>query len=164
MLTDTDALLSLCQDVLKACSAKGLMLASAESCTGGLITGYLTAVAGSSDVVERGFVTYTNEAKQELLGVPVALFEADGAVNEPVARAMAEGALGNSNAQIAVSVTGIAGPGGGSEGKPVGLVHMACARSGAETIHERHVFDGDRNAVRSATVKAALELVLRQVG
>ncbi len=149
--------------VLDACRKAGLRLAVAESCTGGLITGCLTAVAGSSDVVERGFVVYTNEAKMELLGVPAALFEpqgAPGAVSEEVARAMAEGALQHSNAQIGVAVTGIAGPGGGTEGKPVGLVHIACARDGAETLHESHVFDGGRDAVRMQSVAAALALVL----
>ena len=157
--------------VLDACRKAGLRLAVAESCTGGLIAGCLTAVAGSSDVVERGFVVYTNEAKQELLGVPAALFEpqggphgAPGAVSEEVVRAMAEGALQHSNAQIAVAVTGIAGPGGGTEGKPVGLVHIACARDGAETLLESHVFDGGRDAVRMQSVAAALALVRCRVG
>ncbi|MCH8237685.1 MAG: CinA family protein [Proteobacteria bacterium] len=152
--------------VLDACREAGLRLAVAESCTGGLITGCLTAVAGSSDVVERGFVVYTNEAKRELLGVPAALFDdgAPGAVSEEVARAMAEGALQHSNAQIGVAVTGIAGPGGGTEGKPVGLVHIACARDGAETLHESHVFDGGRDAVRMQSVAAALALVRCRVG
>ena len=154
------------ETVLDACREAGLRLAVAESCTGGLITGCLTAVAGSSDVVERGFVVYTNEAKRELLGVPAALFDDDapGAVSEEVARAMAEGALQHSNAQIGVAVTGIAGPGGGTEGKPVGLVHIACARDGAETLHESHVFDGGRDAVRMQSVAAALALVRCRVG
>ena len=150
--------------VLDACREAGLRLAVAESCTGGLITGCLTAVAGSSDVVERGFVVYTNEAKRELLDVPAALLETVGAVSEEVARAMAEGALQHSNAQIGVAVTGIAGPGGGTEGKPVGLVHIACARDGAETLHESHVFDGGRDAVRMQSVAAALALVRCRVG
>ena len=152
------------ETVLDACREAGLRLAVAESCTGGLITGCLTAVAGSSDVVERGFVVYTNEAKRELLGVPAALLETVGAVSEEVARAMAEGALKHSNAQIGVAVTGIAGPGGGTEGKPVGLVHIACARDGAETLHESHVFDGGRDAVRMQSVAAALALVRCRVG
>ena len=152
--------------VLDACRKAGLRLAVAESCTGGLIAGCLTAVAGSSDVVERGFVVYTNEAKQELLGVPAALFDdgAPGAVSEDVVRAMAEGALQHSNAQVSVAVTGIAGPGGGTEGKPVGLVHIACARDGAETLLESHVFDGGRDAVRMQAVAAALALVRCRVG
>ncbi len=150
--------------VLDACRKAGLRLAVAESCTGGLITGCLTAVAGSSDVVERGFVVYTNEAKTENLGVLAALIESEGAVSEAVARAMAEGALEHSNAQISVAVTGIAGPGGGTEGKPVGLVHIACARDGAETLLESHVFDGGRDAVRMRSVAAALALVRCRVG
>ncbi len=145
--------------VLDALRKAGLRVAVAESCTGGLVAGLLTAVAGSSDVVERGFVVYTNEAKQELLGVPAALLETVGAGSEEVARAMAEGALKQSNAQISVAVTGIAGPGGGTEEKPVGLVHIAAARDGAETLLESHVFDGGRDAVRMQSVAAALALV-----
>jgi len=148
-------------DLLALCRAKGLRVATAESCTGGLIAAALTAVAGSSDVVDRGFVTYSNEAKQQMLGVPVPLFDSVGAVSEDVARAMAEGAVSRADAQLAVSVTGIAGPGGGSETKPVGLVHIAAARAGGATRHERHVFDGDRDAVRRATVVAALGMLSR---
>lgn len=142
--------------VLEVCRGAGIKLATAESCTGGLIAGALTEIAGSSDVVDRGFVTYSNEAKHEMLGVPMALFETVGAVSEDVARAMAEGALERSEADIAVSVTGIAGPGGGTDTKPVGLVHMAVARTGAGTAHYRDVFDGDRAQVRAATVISAL--------
>ncbi len=135
------------------------MLATAESCTGGLIAATLTEVAGSSDVVDRGFVTYSNDAKRDLLGVSEALLAGHGAVSEPVARAMAEGALARSEAHIAVSVTGVAGPGGGSAEKPVGLVHLAAARRGGETRHERHVFAGDRAAVRHQSVAAAFVLI-----
>lgn len=142
----------LASGVLVACRDAGIKLATAESCTGGLIAGALTEIAGSSDVVDRGFVTYSNEAKNEMLGVPMNLFEAVGAVSEDVARAMAEGALARSEAGIAVSVTGIAGPGGGTEAKPVGLVHMAIARTGAGTSHYRDVFAGDRAEVRASTV------------
>jgi nicotinamide-nucleotide amidase len=156
--------LTLAEAVLAACRDGGLKLATAESCTGGLISGCLTAVAGSSDVVERGFVTYTNEAKGQMLGVEAVLFDAHGAVSEGVARAMAEGALRHSNARISIAVTGIAGPGGGSAEKPVGLVHIAAARDGAETLHGRHVFPGDRESVRSQTVSAALEMVLALAG
>ena len=152
--TDVDALAAA---VLETCRTSGLMVATAESCTGGLIASALTEVAGSSDVFERGFVTYSNEAKQTLLGVPVGLFDKVGAVSEEVARAMAEGAMARSKAQLAVSVTGIAGPGGGTETKPVGLVHMAIAREGLETLHFRDVFPGDRSEVRIATVIAALQ-------
>src|SRR5580698_10606896 len=114
------------------------MLATAESCTGGLIAGALTEIAGSSDVVERGFVTYSNAAKTELLGVPAALIDTEGAVSEPVARRMAEGALAHSAADLAVSVTGIAGPGGGTDKKPVGLVWFGLARRGTatRTLHQ----------------------------
>jgi len=149
--------------LLDGCRAQGLKLATAESCTGGLIAGALTALAGSSDVLERGFITYSNEAKQQMLGVPAPLFETVGAVSEEVARAMAEGAVRNAGVDLAVSVTGIAGPGGGTETKPVGLVHMAAARAGTETRHERHVFEGDRGAVRRAAVLHALRLLSRTI-
>ncbi len=156
--------ITLAQEVLDACRAAGLKLAVAESCTGGLISGLLTAQAGSSDVVERGFVTYTNEAKHDMLGVDAALIKTAGAVSEDVARAMAEGALALSNAQIAVAVTGIAGPTGGTADKPVGLVHIAVARDGGEILHGRHVFEGDRDAVRSQSVTAALKMVRKLAG
>lgn len=156
-------LLELAADVLDRCRQQGLRLATAESCTGGLIAGCLTAVAGSSLVFDRGFVTYSNTAKTAELGVPADLLAARGAVNEAVARAMAEGALAAAGLDVTVAVTGIAGPDGGSPGKPVGLVHFAAARSGYDTLHERHVFAGDRQQVRSATVEAALHLLLRRV-
>ena len=117
--------------LLEACRAKGIRLATAESATGGLIAATLTAIAGASDVVERGFVTYSNQAKTELLGVPAELIHAVGAVSEPVAQRMADGALRHSHADIAVSVTGVAGPGGASADKPVGLVCFGLARRGA---------------------------------
>jgi nicotinamide-nucleotide amidase len=138
-----------------------LLLATAESCTGGLIAAGLTAIAGSSDVVERGFVTYSNAAKCELLGVPTALLARHGAVSAQVARAMAEGALGRAPVDVAVAVTGIAGPGGATPGKPVGLVYLAAARKGRETLVERHQFPGDRAAVRLAAVEAAFDLIER---
>ena len=146
-------------DVLARLRARGMMVATAESCTGGMIAGALTAVAGSSDVVDRGFVTYSNEAKTEMLGVPAALIEAAGAVSEEVARAMAEGALARSRAGVTVSVTGVAGPGGGSAEKPVGTVWFGLARRGGETACERRIFPGDRAAVRDATVNYAMELL-----
>ena len=136
-----------------------LMLATAESCTGGLIAAALTDIAGSSDVVDRGFVTYSNAAKTEMLGVPAPLIEAHGAVSAPVAAAMAEGALARSAAAIAVSVTGVAGPGGGSADKPVGTVWFGLARKDAPTRTERRVFPGDRAAVRHATVLHAFALL-----
>lgn len=150
--------------VLDACRARGLLVVTAESCTGGLVAAALTEIAGSSDVVERGFVTYSNEAKEELLGVPRALLAAQGAVSEPVARAMAEGALAHaSRAALSIAVTGIAGPGGGSETKPVGLVFIATARRGRPTLSERHVFPGDRRAIREASVARALAMLLERV-
>jgi len=152
---------SLARSVLESCQRLGVMLATAESCTGGMISAALTDIPGSSRVVDRGFVTYTNEAKQQMLDVPADLIETVGAVSEDVARAMAEGAITHSKAKISVAVTGIAGPDGGSDEKPVGLVHMAVARPGGETLHEKHVFEGDRGAVRTQTVEAALKLVLR---
>ncbi len=145
--------------VLAACRAAGMMVATAESCTGGLIAAALTAIAGSSDVVDRGFVTYSNAAKTQMLGVPAALIEAHGAVSEPVARAMAEGALAHSAAALAVAVTGIAGPGGGSAGKPAGLVWFGLARRGHATSTLHAVFPGDRAEVRRATVAQALSLL-----
>lgn len=147
--------------VLEACRSGRRMVATVESCTGGLVCGALTAIAGSSDVVERGFVTYTNAAKTELVGVPEDLLAAVGAVSEEVARAMAAGGLARSRADIAVAVTGIAGPGGATPAKPVGLVHIAAARRDGAIEHERHVFAGDRDAVRRASVLAALAMVER---
>jgi nicotinamide-nucleotide amidase len=143
----------------------GLKAATAESCTGGLVAGTLTAVPGSSDVVERGFVTYSNEAKSELLGIPASLIAEHGAVSEPVARAMAEGAVARSLADVAVGVTGVAGPGGGTAAKPVGLVHFAAARRGGQTIHlERRYGDLGRAGIREAAVADALDLLDRVAG
>jgi nicotinamide-nucleotide amidase len=150
----------LAQQVLERCRARKLMLATAESCTGGMIAAALTDIAGSSDVVERGFVTYSNAAKTEMLGVPADLIERVGAVSEEVARAMAAGALAHAPVDLAVAVTGIAGPGGGSAEKPVGLVHFGLARRDHPVEAEHHVFAGDRGAVRRATVKRALEMLL----
>lgn len=146
--------------LIKAAATKGWLIATAESCTGGLIAGLLTEIAGSSVAVDRGFVTYSNEAKAQMLGVPEKLLADFGAVSEPVARAMAQGALAHSRAHVTVSVTGVAGPGGGSPSKPVGLVHFACARKDAATIHlERRFGDIGRSAVRLATVDQALRLL-----
>lgn len=146
--------------VLLACRDAGLMVATAESCTGGLVAAALTDIAGSSAVVERGFVTYSNEAKAELLGVPAALIAAHGAVSEPVARSMADGALARSRADIAVSVTGIAGPGGATPGKPEGLVHFACVRTGFATVAARIEYGAlGRDVVRAASVLQALAML-----
>ena len=147
------------RETLALFDAKGLRIVTAESCTGGLIAAALTAVPGSSAVVERGFVTYSNEAKAEAIGVPSELIVTHGAVSEPVARAMAEGALAHSRADIAVSVPGVAGPGGGSTDKPVGLVHFGCARRGGPIRHvERRFGDIGRDAIRAASVIQALDL------
>lgn len=159
----TERLISDAAELLENLRERQLMLATAESCTGGMIAGTLTEVAGSSDVVDRGFVTYSNEAKQDMLGIPPALIREHGAVSEPVAVAMAEGALRNSRADIAVSVTGVAGPGGGTDTKPVGLVHIACARRGKETVHQRHVFaDRGRGWIRQETVAQAFRIMAQQ--
>lgn len=153
----------LAADLLDRYRRAGLKLATAESCTGGLVAATLTAIPGSSDVVERGFATYSNEAKESLLGVPRVTLLSYGAVSAQVARAMATGAVGNSLADVAVSITGVAGPGGGSAEKPVGLVHFGLARRGAAVLDERHVLPGDRDAVRAAAVEIALALLRRAV-
>lgn len=155
----TGDLLARAEKLLTEARAKGLKIVTAESCTGGLVAGLLTEIPGSSDVVERGFVTYSNDAKEELLGVPPEILQAHGAVSEQTARAMAEGALKQSRADLAVAVTGIAGPGGGSADKPVGLVHFAAAR-GDKVIHRECRFgDIGRTEVRLNSVEVALELL-----
>ena len=151
--------LTLAQSVLDACRGRGWHVATAESCTGGLVAGALTAIAGSSDVVERGFVTYSNEAKSELLGVPTDTIAAHGAVSAETAAAMAEGAVARAPVDLAVSVTGVAGPGGGSAEKPVGLVILGLARRDGSCRTERHMFAGDRLAVRRAALHRALGLL-----
>jgi nicotinamide-nucleotide amidase len=138
-------------------SARGWRVTTAESCTGGLVAGAITSVAGSSVWFDEGIVTYSDEAKQRRLGVPADTLAVSGAVSEPTARAMAEGALAAGGAHVAVAVTGIAGPGGGTPGKPVGLVWFAWARRGSEAATRACRFDGDRQQVRAASVVAALE-------
>ena len=156
----TPALQERAAALIRAYAGQGLKVATAESCTGGLVAALLTEIPGSSAVVERGFVTYSNEAKTELIGVPASLIAAHGAVSEPVARAMAEGALARSRADVAVGITGIAGPGGGSPAKPVGLVHFGLARKGQATVHlERRYGDLGREAVRRRAVEDALGLL-----
>ncbi len=154
------------ETILARYRTRGWRIATAESCTGGLIAGCLTEIAGSSDVVDRGFVTYSNEAKAEMLGVPADMIEAQGAVSEPVARAMAEGALARAapEAQLSVAVTGVAGPGSDSQSKPAGLVHFAAAQTGKDVIHEMREFgDVGRDVVRRASVAVALDLILRRL-
>jgi nicotinamide-nucleotide amidase len=146
--------------LLAAFRAQGLRIATAESCTGGLVAALLTEIAGATDVLERGYVTYSNAAKHECLGVPEDLLRRHGAVSEAVARAMAEGALARSRADVAVSVTGLAGPGGGSAAKPVGLVYLAAARKGKATLTRECRFgDIGRSQVRTKSVAVALELL-----
>lgn len=153
------ALLTRAEHVLAACRARGLTLATAESCTGGLIAALLTEIPGSSDVVVGGFITYANAAKTSMIGVDAALIDAHGAVSEPVARAMAEGAIKASDASLTIAVTGIAGPGGATATKPIGLVHIACARAGKATLHRAYHFSGERSEIRLCAVDAALEMI-----
>jgi nicotinamide-nucleotide amidase len=161
-----DEILILSRRVLDACFARKLKIAVAESCTGGLIAGALTEIAGSSDVFERGFVTYSNEAKQDLLGVPAGLIAEHGAVSAEIAEAMALGALAHSRAQLALSVTGIAGPGGGSAEKPVGLVHFGLAQSERPTLLQRKHYTGghgkelSRAEIRRHAVLTGLQMLL----
>jgi nicotinamide-nucleotide amidase len=151
------------EKLLERCRSQGLKIVTAESCTGGLVAGILTSVGGSSDVVDCGFVTYSNESKQKLLGVPADILETHGAVSRECAMAMAAGALDHSSAQIAVSVTGIAGPGGGSPEKPVGLVHFACGQKNNVTHREIRFGDIGREGIRLAAVGAALEMLEAQL-
>lgn len=154
------ALIARATALLQTCRAKSLKIATAESCTGGLVAALLTEIAGSSDVFERGFVTYSNAAKNQLLGVSESLIDVCGAVSPEVARAMADGALTHSKADIAVSITGVAGPGGGSDLKPVGLVQFGCARRMKPIRSEERRFgDLGRARVRLASVDIALQLL-----
>ncbi|MTI45756.1 nicotinamide-nucleotide amidase [Roseibium hamelinense] len=163
-LQQYEFLLARAETVIQACNSRGLMLATAESCTGGLITGLLTEISGSSSVVDRGFTTYSNEAKHEILNVPEPLLAEFGAVSAPVAKAMAEGALKNARADIAVAVTGIAGPGGGSAEKPVGTVHFGLAAKNGRAHHAHYVFsDLDRQGVRAATINTAFTMILKEL-
>ncbi|MFP6710191.1 MAG: CinA family protein [Rhodospirillales bacterium] len=156
-------LTNLTAELIAKCRAADVKIATAESCTGGLIAGCLTSVSGSSDVFERGFNTYSNEAKNEMLGVDMEMIIEHGAVSEPVAAAMAEGALANAPVQLTVAVTGIAGPGGGTAEKPVGTVQIASACQGKPTINESFLFAGDRDAVRLATVKNSIMMLLEHL-
>jgi nicotinamide-nucleotide amidase len=154
----------LAERVLATCRDRRIMLVTAESCTGGLIAGALTAIPGSSDVIDRGFVTYSYSAKTDLLGVPEAMIVARGAVSEAVARAMVDGAVGTRKERLAVAVTGVAGPGSDSQEKPAGLVHMAAGDRG-RVLHREHRYgDIGRDAVRRETVADALRLILEWTG
>ncbi len=151
------------ETLIEACIAQGVLLATAESLTGGLIAAALTSVAGSSAVVDRGFVVYSNDAKHRMLGVSTQSIEEYGAVSEPVAKAMAEGALERSRAGIAIAVTGLAGPGGGSREKPVGTVCFGLAQRGRPTATATHIFPGERTAIRAATVAQAFAAIRARV-
>lgn len=153
-------LLLLAEVLLDVCSGKSLKIATVESCTGGMLAAYLTAVSGSSTVVERGFVAYSNAAKTETVGVEPALIEQHGAISAVVAEAMARGSLERAPVDLTAAITGVAGPGGGTAAKPIGLVYIAvAARDGSLEVRENH-FPGDRNAVRSASVQVALEMLM----
>ncbi len=153
---------NLAEQTIQKLTAKKYTLATAESCTGGGISYALTNVAGSSEVFDRTFVTYSNQAKIDMLNVEKNLIETYGAVSQEVAIAMAQGALNNSGVDITVSVTGIAGPGGGSESKPVGLVHFAVATKN-NTIHEKYLFKGNRDEVRKKAIKTALTMLIKSL-
>lgn len=159
-----DRLRNLAMLVLDDAERARLKIATAESCTGGLVAALMTDIAGSSSVFERGFVTYSNKAKEEMLGVPGDVLADFGAVSEPVARMMAEGAMANSRANVSVAITGVAGPGGGTRMKPVGTVHIACARENRAIIHEMlQLGDIGREGIRMAAVETALNLIQAQM-
>lgn len=149
--------------ILDACKRHGTKLATVESCTGGLLSAILTELPGSSNMFTHGFITYANEAKQEVAGVDPALIKHHGAVSEAVACAMAEGALRASSADLAIAITGIAGPKSDDTKKPVGTVHFACAMKGKPTIHQHRIFAGDRSEVRLAAVDAALDMIVAEL-
>lgn len=158
-MTDLSPLHPRAQTLLEKARAKGVTIATAESCTGGLVAGLLTEIAGSSDVVERGFVTYSNQAKTELLGVPEAILAAHGAVSAETARAMVEGVLAHAPVDLAAAITGIAGPDGATPGKPVGTVFVGIGRKGGEVLVERHEFPGGRDQIRTQAAMTALGLL-----
>jgi nicotinamide-nucleotide amidase len=163
-VTDADTT-ALAAHVLARARMRGFAIATAESCTGGLVAAALTDIAGSSDVFERGFVTYSNAAKEDLLGVPAAMLAAHGAVSRATAQAMAQGALARSRADLAVAITGVAGPGGGTADKPVGLVHFAAAaRDGRLVEREQRFGDIGRTEVRSRSVMVALTMLSELAG
>ena len=156
-------LTDLAADLLERYRSQGLKLAVAESCTGGLAAGLITSIAGASDVFDRGFITYSNDAKMEMIGVPAHVIAQFGAVSEETARLMAEGCLAASRADIALGVTGVAGPGGGAPAKPVGLVHIAAARRAGTTTHVRLLLgDQGRERIRLLSVAEMMKLALLQ--
>lgn len=158
-----DSLLSQAEDFLTLAREKDVTVATAESCTGGLLSALLTEIPGASAVFDRGFVTYSNVAKMERLEVPETLLATHGAVSEEVARAMAEGALKHSPASLSVSITGIAGPGGATAAKPLGLIHFACAMTGKPTLSAHHIFSGNRSEIRLQAVQTALGICISRI-
>jgi nicotinamide-nucleotide amidase len=156
-------LTQLSKSLIKICKLNNIKIATAESCTGGLIAGYLTAIPGSSDIFDRGYTTYSNDSKIEMLNVPANMILSYGAVSRNVAIAMSEGALNNAPVQLTVAVTGVAGPSGGTVKKPVGTVHIACSRMGKATITKCHLFNGNRDQIRESTVKEAINMMLKQI-
>lgn len=156
-------IIELTKTLITNCRKQKIKIATAESCTGGLIAACLTSLSGSSDVFERGFNTYSNNSKVEMLNVPMDMIIEYGAVSEPVSIAMSKGALENAPVQLTVSVTGIAGPSGGSIEKPVGTVYIASVRAEKPTVKERYIFQGNRDEIRIATIREAIKMMLRQV-
>jgi nicotinamide-nucleotide amidase len=164
-MSEAEEVVAAAKEFIALCTARKLKVATAESCTGGLIAAMLTEVPGSSAVVDRGFVTYSNEAKAEMLGVDDALIAEVGAVSAEIARAMVQGAVARSHADLAVAVTGIAGPDGGAPSKPVGLVHLAAMRRGGMPVHaERRFGNIGRGAIRLATVREAIAMLTELAG
>ena len=159
----TAELTKLSKKLIMDCQRSHIKIATAESCTGGLLASYLTSIPGSSDIFERGYITYSNDAKVEMLGVPSDMILTLGAVSPDVAIAMCEGALKKASVHLTVAVTGIAGPGGGTSEKPVGTVNIASARLGGPTLNECHIFSGNRDQVRQSSVKEALNMMLKQI-
>jgi nicotinamide-nucleotide amidase len=155
-------MIELSKKILKLAKAKNIIIAVAESCTGGMVSSSITSIPGSSDVFDRGFVTYSYESKTDLLGVPAALINKQGAVSKEVAELMVIGTLKNSNANLAVAITGIAGPSGGTETKTVGLVHFASNYKG-KVFHQQKIFDGNRDAIRQSATQHALEMLLERI-
>jgi nicotinamide-nucleotide amidase len=155
----TDEIVAAARDALAACAEMGVTLATAESCTGGLVSAALTAVPGSSKVFEAGFVTYANSAKETILNVAPSLIRTQGAVSRDVAFAMARGALAHTSARVAVGITGVAGPDGGTPEKPVGLVHIAVCSEDGDSLHDAPAFSGDRDSIRSQATVTALRMI-----
>ena len=159
----TPDLITIAEKLITDCKFNNIKIGTAESCTGGLIAGCLTSISGASSVFDRGYNTYSNDAKIEMLKISTDIISRNGAVSENVAIAMCEGVLKIAPVQLTVAVTGIAGPGGGTKEKPVGTVHIASARIGRVTINKRYIFKGDRNQIRMSTIKEAIKMMIKQI-